>query len=102
MLATRICQICLVLCCAAARLHVYAQSGSADALAGPASATTADLGNDPSGLFHLKACIRFAIAEPLLSSWYSQIRRPIVMAQDVAKCAGKAWPAQGVPINVPG
>ena len=33
---------------------VKAQSGPIDALSGPASATTADLVNDPTGVLHLK------------------------------------------------
>lgn len=49
-------RVALVLCgFAVVSVYVSAQSGPADALSGPASATAADLANDPSGLFHLKA-----------------------------------------------
>lgn len=37
-------------------VYVSAQSGLPSALIGPASATTADLANDPGGIFHLQAC----------------------------------------------
>ncbi len=40
---------------------VSAQSGPPDALSGPASATTADLVNDPAGALHLKVRPAFNI-----------------------------------------
>lgn len=55
MLTTRTRHFCLLLCCLTACVHVYAQSGSADALVGPASANAADRVNDPGGYFHLQA-----------------------------------------------
>lgn len=41
---------------------VSAQSGPIDALSGPASATTADLANDPTGVLHLKVRSDFSCA----------------------------------------
>ena len=49
-------QVAYLSSCLALIMYVSAQSGPPGALSGPASATTADLANDPSGYFHLQVC----------------------------------------------
>ena len=80
---------------------VSAQSGPEDALSGPASATTADLVNDPTGVLHLKVRLEDnARAWAVKSFCWLVVQRDLELTREspVNICAGTAHAHNGLSV----